>query len=96
MVGDRKLNIDAALLSDNELVQLNWISTNNQIFEINRRLLPMYYKEIDKQKDETNLEKTNEPIEIEAENSYLSHACNLFKIHFYFILRYNHYNTYSK
>lgn len=93
---ERKIQLDASKLANDDVTQRNWISTNHELFEIARRLLPGYYKDLTKQRDENGLERSPEPIKIDDENSYLINICNLFKIQFYFLLRYNHYNTYSK
>jgi len=77
-------------------VQTDWVSINFEIFDITRRVLPNYYKEISKHRDETGLEPTCEPHDITSERSYLSHVCDLFKIQFYFLLRHNDYNTHAK
>ena len=53
-------------------------------------------KVIISQRDEIGLETSPKPIKIDDEQSYLMNVCNLFKIQFYFLLRFNHYNTYSK
>jgi hypothetical protein len=89
-------NLDETRLAKDESVQWDWVSINSEVFEITRRLLPLYYKDISKQRDEVGLEPTYTPIYITSERSYLSHICDLFKIQFYFCLRHNDYNTHSK
>lgn len=89
-------NLDETRLSNDESVQQDWVSINSELFEITRRLLPLYYKDILKQRDEVGLEPSSPPIEITSERSYLSHICDLFKIQFYFCLRFNDYNTHAK
>lgn len=95
-ITDRKCTLDAATLASDDVVQRNWISTNHEIFEVSRRLLPTYYKDISKNREETGLERAPEPVRIDDEQSYLMNVCNLFKVQFYFLLRFNHFNTYSK
>ena len=79
-ISDRKCMLDSVALAKDEVVQRNWIATNHELFEITRRLLPTYYKDILKPRDETGLEKTPEPVNIEEDSSYLMNICNLFKI----------------
>lgn len=70
---------------------------NHEIFEIKKRLLPVYYRNanLGKAIDDSGLEKTPDVVDIDQEGSFLNHICNLFKIQFYFLLRYGFYNSYK-